>query len=968
MNDSDSRVASFGQFRLSLEKREIKRDGVPLALGDRALDILIALVERPGEIVSHRDLIARVWRNLVVTPGNLRVHMSALRKALGDGEGGMRYIENVTGQGYCFVAPITRDAADPAPTRLTQLPDAAHERLALPRKLARMIGRERIVDSIRIDLIASRFVTIIGPGGMGKTTVAITVAHELLEAFPAAVCFVDIGAIEDPQLVAATLASSLGLSVQTADVVPFLVDYLRTQRILLVLDNCERAIDTVAPLAERIFREAIGVHLLATSREGLRVEGEHAYWLPPLASPSPQSSLKAVDALAFPATQLFMERASAAGGCFDLNDENAPIIAGICGKLDGLALAIELAAGRAGTYGIEATADLLNRNLGIDWHGQRTAHPRHQTLRALFDWSYEYLAEGEQVTLRRLSLLVGAFSVEAANAVVYGRERSAPSAFDSLDALVSQSLVSAQVGDDGTVRYRLLDTTRMYALEKLQKSGDALRTARRHAEYFAMLLHACHGGLLDLEHIGAVHPLREHLGNIRAALQWCFPDSGTVPDATLAVDLAAAAAPMFLEVSLLNEACQWSAAGIALLDESTRGSREEMLLQGTWAISSMWIRGNRDEVLTAIARALELAHPSNEPHQRLRMLATKHLILTRCADFRGTLAAALESHAAATLTCDVSSLPISELMHGVARHFIGNQAAARQHIEKAFSRIGDRHLPLCGNDHRVRGLVILARVLWLSGFPERATATARQAVWTAKRSGTPLDTCFALLFSTPVYLWCGDLDAAQDALDQLAQQTHWPMLHPFHSSAAAAQGAVLISRGDSTRGIEIIEASMPKMKENRQNAINTSVACWWAAGLMNLDRSEDAYQVIRKARRDAVRNAEGVALPELLRIQAQILVALSPANHARAARLLIRACRIARCQSALSWDLRAAMDLSRLLAGQDGFEQARSLLATTYGRFSEGFETPDLRAAAQLLRGFDCAESAGNLMQSMRCQ
>jgi DNA-binding winged helix-turn-helix (wHTH) protein len=364
MNDSDSGIASFGRFRLSPTTREIERDGVPLALGDRALDILIALVERHGEIVSHRDLTARVWRDLVVSPGNLRVHMSALRKALGDGEGGARYIENVTGQGYCFVAQITREPSAALPPRRAEFPDAARKRLTLPSRLARMVGREQIVRSIGDYLIAERFVTIIGPGGMGKTTVAIAAAHEMREEFSGAVCFVDIGAIADARLVAATIAASLGLSVQTAEAMPTLLEYLRTLRILLVIDNCEHVIDAIATLAETIFKEAPGVHILATSREALRVEGEHAYWLPALASPPPQSSMKAADVLAFPAVQLFMERAAASGHRFGLDDENAPIVAGICGRLEGIALAIELAGGRAGSHGIAATADLLNKNLG----------------------------------------------------------------------------------------------------------------------------------------------------------------------------------------------------------------------------------------------------------------------------------------------------------------------------------------------------------------------------------------------------------------------------------------------------------------------------------------------------------------------------------------------------------------------------------------------------------------------------
>src|SRR6185312_8186608 len=255
MNVSHGETTSFGPFRLSPTKRAIERDGVPLALGDRALDILITLVEHPGEIVSHRDLIAHVWRDLVVSPGNLRVHMSALRKALGDGEDGTHYIENVTGQGYCFVAPVTRIAIDAPPVRVVEFPDAARKRLLLPPQLARMIGREQIVRAIAADLVSERFITIIGPGGMGKTTVAIAVAHALLEEFSGAVCFVDVGAVADPKLIAPTIAASLGLSVQTADAVPTLLEYLRTLRMLLVIDNCEHVVDAIATLAETIFRE-----------------------------------------------------------------------------------------------------------------------------------------------------------------------------------------------------------------------------------------------------------------------------------------------------------------------------------------------------------------------------------------------------------------------------------------------------------------------------------------------------------------------------------------------------------------------------------------------------------------------------------------------------------------------------------------------------------------------------------------
>lgn len=952
MSGSDNGITSFGPFRLSPTKRELERDGVPLALGDRALDILIVLVERAGEVVSQRDLIARVWRDLVVSPGNLRVHMSALRKALGDGEGGARYIENVTGQGYCFVAPFAR--ATPAVTvRSAEFPDAARKRLVLPPKLARMVGREEVVHSIGADLIAERFITIIGPGGMGKTTVAIAVAHSLLEEFADAVCFVDIGAVENPSLVAATVAASLGLVVQTPDAVPTVLEYLRTVRFLLVLDNCEHVIDAVATLAETIFKEASGAHILATSREALRVEGEQAYWLPALASPSPQSSMKAVDVLTFPAVKLFMERAAASGSRFELNDESAPIVAGICGRLEGLALAIELAAGRAGSHGIAATADLLNRNLGLDWHGRRTALPRHQTLRALLDWSYGVLPDTEQAAIRRLSVLVGEFTGEAASAVVHEGQANEAVALNALDALVAKSLLSVRAGDDGSARYRFLETTRIYALEKLQERGEASATARRHAEYFAQLLDSLHGGQIELEYTGRAHALREHLGNVRAALEWCFAQGEKASDAALAVDLAAAAAPVFFELSLLSESYKWSDAALALLDENTRGGRREMILRSSWAISSMWTRGHNDDVLSAIARGMELARLVDEPAQQLRMLATRHLFLTRIADFRGALDAAEEWDAAAKQVDDVSCLAIADLMQGVARHFLGDQAAARRRFDAGFARAGERSLQLCGNDHRVRGLITSSRALWLSGLPERAMETARQAVSTAMKSGKPLDTCFALIYTTPVYLWCGHWDAAQEVLAQLLSHTHWHVLKPFHTVARALSGALLIGRGDTDQGTAMLVGVLEQMKDERQSVVATFVACCMADGLMNAGRCQEALSVIRTARRDAVRGGDAVQLPELLHMQAKVLLRISQANEERAMRLLIRSCRIARRQSALSWELRSTLTLSRIFAGRGGAEPARQLLATVFARFTEGFATHDLQAAAQLLSELD---------------
>jgi predicted ATPase len=335
--------------------------------------------------------------------------------------------------------------------------------------------------------MADRFITVIGPGGVGKTTLAVALAHGMRDAFADAVCFVDISAVTRPELVPATVASALGLTIQADDLQPALMEGLKSLRLLLTLDNCEHVIDAASTLAELVFREAPDVHILATSREALRAEGEHAYWLPPLDSPPPGSSMKAADVRKFPAVQLFIERAAAAGGRFDLTDANAPAIVEICSRLDGLALAIELVASRVGTHGVAETAALLAGGLALDWRGRRTAHPRHQTLRALLDWSYASLSELERRVFRGLSVFVGTFTLDAVRRVccepVPGRGRE----ITAFDGLVAKCLVSASVADGNVTRYRLLGTTRAYALQKLEESGERSATARRHAAYLDRL-------------------------------------------------------------------------------------------------------------------------------------------------------------------------------------------------------------------------------------------------------------------------------------------------------------------------------------------------------------------------------------------------------------------------------------------------------------------------------------------------
>jgi predicted ATPase/DNA-binding winged helix-turn-helix (wHTH) protein len=466
---------AFGPFRLLLAQRIVLRDSRPLRLGGRAFDLLALLVQRAGQVISNEELMAEVWSNVHVDERSLRVHVTALRKALDDGVGGARYITNTPGRGYSFVASVSREqTASPSPRRAA---DAGASNLPVP--LARIIGRGEIIASLAAQLRVRRFLTILGPGGVGKTTVAVAVAESLSAAYDDGIRFVDFSSLSDPALVPLTVSAAIGETVGTPDATASLVAGLRDKRVLIVLDNCEHVVQAVAPLAVALLQAAPGVAILSTSREALRAEGEWVQRLPSLAVPPVSVGLAIADALAFPAVQLFNDRAKARTHGFTLSDEDVPVAVDICRELDGIPLAIELAAARVDVYGVKGLATLIKDHLLLAARGHRTAQPRHQTLRAMLDWSYDLLPESEAAVLRRLAVFTGEFSLEAAMALAGGTAGRALT--DHLASLVRKSLVAADLAGEET-RYRLLATTRLYALEKLRAAGEDVEPVRHHGQ------------------------------------------------------------------------------------------------------------------------------------------------------------------------------------------------------------------------------------------------------------------------------------------------------------------------------------------------------------------------------------------------------------------------------------------------------------------------------------------------------
>jgi predicted ATPase/DNA-binding winged helix-turn-helix (wHTH) protein len=465
----------FGSFRLLPDQRLLKEGDKSVRIGGRTLDLLIALVDRPGELVRKEELMALVWPNTHVAPCNLSVHIARLRQILGDGRDGKRYVINISGRGYCFVADVTTDI-EPSPPLAV---DAMHN---LPARFTQLIGREDAMADLVLRLKRHRLLTVVGPGGIGKSSVAQAVARELVARFRDGTWLIDLGPLTDPQLVPSALRSALGYETREETSIQGMMANLSDKSMLLLLDNCAHLVSAAARLADAVLRDAPGVHVLATSCEPLRILGEQVYRLPPLECP-PTSAQPTADALLrFPAARLFVERARNLHGEFGLSDTDAPLVARICRQLDGIPLAIKSAASGVGFLGVRGLSESLDDSLGLPTNISRSASQRQHSMRARLDWSYALLTEPQRMVLRRLSIFPSEFTLRVAGAVISDEGRPDVHMIPLISELVTKSLVIAKtVGAEP--RLRLLHTTRAHAFAKLAESGELDAVKQRLAEY-----------------------------------------------------------------------------------------------------------------------------------------------------------------------------------------------------------------------------------------------------------------------------------------------------------------------------------------------------------------------------------------------------------------------------------------------------------------------------------------------------
>ncbi len=935
---------SFGPYVLVPERQSLMRGQTAVRIGSRALEILVALIERPGELVSKAELVSRAWPDTFVEESNLKVNVAALRRVLGDAPDGTQYIATVSGRGYQFVFPVHISGHSGASGIATSA-----RKHNLPVSATRLVGRDPAIDAIGRALEGSRLVTIVGPGGVGKTRLALAIADRLTTAYEHGIWFVDLATVNDATLVPTSIAMAMGLRVHSANIKAAIAAFATDRDFMLVLDNCEHVVEAVAACADAFLAAAARVRILATSREPIRVLGEQIHRLPPLETPPEASGLSAAGALAFPAVELFVERAVGSRNEFKLSDENAPIVAEICRKLDGLALAIELAAPRLDAFSTHELLDILADHSHM-LSDRRGRDPRHHTLAATLDWSYGLLVEPERVLLRRLSVFAGAFSLESACAVVVDKGRPRSECIHAVANLVAKSLVSTERGEFGT-QYRLLDTTRRYALQKLAESGERDSMRQRHAEH---LLELAKRAEAEWKIRPTAHWLAEYgrkMDDIRSALGWAF--SGNRSGA-IGVALTVAALPFWEHLSLVEECRAGVEHALSSRFANFRNAGDEMKLQFAYGTTLLHTRGPLPEVKAAWTAALSCAESLRDTDYALRCLWGLCDYFTWTGDHRAALAMAEKIRELATDRGDLDARNNVDRQTGTALRYLGELADAQHHLERMLARYipppTRSDIARFQLDPRSAARGTLANVTWLQGHPDKAVAMAQRQLEEARAAQHALALCNAVVHTAcPIALLTGDLAAAERLLVAIEAHVAEHAMTVWSAMGRCLRAEWLLQSGDAS-GLAVLRGALDELL-----AVDFRMRCPFYIGIYAADLGkygdvEAGRMAIDEALALSASTGEIWCMPELLRIKADLLGKEGdPRTDKPAEALYMQAIDLARRQGALSWELRAATALAEHWLRTDQDVKAAGVLAPVYGRFNDGFATRDLVRARELL-------------------
>ncbi|MEX3969608.1 ATP-binding protein [Paraburkholderia caribensis] len=903
---------SFGETTVIPARREIMHQGNPVSVGGRAFDLLLLLLERPGTIVSKEQIVEAVWMRRVVGDNALEAQMSILRRALSRDRAA---IKTIAGRGYQFIGDLHR-ASFAGPPMQQESPDPPRLRSPtqrLPSNVTRLVGRDTQLTEITTLLHSRRLLTLVGTGGVGKSRLALEAARIVASSFGDAVHLVELAALGTGSSLHSVFAQCVGIEeIETANDFEKVASCLSDQRFLLLVDNCEHLIDQVATLVEIILHTAPSAVVLATSREPLRIAGEYVYRVPSLEVPEDE---EAGNDDTFSAIQLLRERIG-----FDLTsqgDEGAKLLAQVCRRLDGIPLAIELAAACVPTYGIKGVADRLTDRFQLLKYGARTALPRQQTLRATVDWSYDLLPDGLKNVLNRLSLFAGTFTLYDAQQLLSGSDTSPEEVTTALFELVNKSLVSV-IPQSLEARYRLLETIRAYAQNKLSSGGTHREWRARHTSY---LVHLCSGHWSTDSENGSTKSAQlsePSWPDLHSAFAWSFSPEG---DPHLAVELTLASVGILTRAGMVDDCLAYVSNSIKLLPTLPIIDGDHWSIDRYAAIlhtarAACLLFQNASDSLEALNVISKLAEEIHDPDYKLRSLWGRWLYAHQNGQDRQSLSVASSmAEFALEFRSPPDSLTAKRLM-AIAHLYLGDIKNASAQLEK-----------ICEQTHcctdRIRFLYdehMLTRTAYsqslsLLGAHQEACEQARIAWDTAITLKHNPSLCYALSEAVcPAALLLESDRALEDAVHALVDATRCHETSTWKLRANMWQGFLALRSGDTAAYESRIAPSLKSLHNARYSLTLTPFIAETAITLAERGLVHHATTLIARAIAWAQRTEGRLALPELRRAKVEVALHESNSEDTHMTKLhLLAIVATSRKLDLLAWSARATRSLTNLM-------------------------------------------------------
>ncbi|MGE7991695.1 ATP-binding protein [Pseudomonas sp. NPDC089554] len=889
----------FGPFVLFPQQQLLFKHGEPVHLGSRALQLLVTLASRSGELLEKNELLALVWPKVVVEECNLRAQMTTLRRVLGD-EGDFTHIVTVPGRGYRFVAPVTVREASVAPAM------APRPEPELPSLSGSVMGHEHTLQALGEELRGRRLITLTGSGGIGKSTLALALANALEVDFPGGRTLLDL--TDTLSGVAQQLASALGIEASPEPLTE-LAARLGNSRHLLILDNCDQALEDTAATVEALLRLVPSCHILLTSREPLHIEGEFVHEVPPLCAQTSTHACCADEALTAPAVRLLVERAAALDSGFRFSDAEVPAAQAICRMLDGNPLAIEIAASHVRAFGLGYLVELLEGEFRLQMASRRNSSPRHRTLQALLDWSHARLSAQEQAMLHQLSVFAGSFTLASAKAVVDVSPGQFQDSAWLLEGLLDKSLLLAASATP-VKRYRLTHSTRLYAAQKLGQHPNARALAQRHARY---TLGEQRRASLELEQLAPEAWLAQQSQNIdcvRAALTWCFGDQG---DPTLGVELVLASVPLWLRLSLIEECHEWVNSGLLFAAASTR-QRMQLL---TISASVMTLaQGAGQAIRTAWQHVIDDARTLGDYEHELRGLWGLWHDLCCCNRHQEALQLAERYIQLSDHTNSLERRLLGRRMRASPLFYMADFEGARQAINEAlsFPQTPRSHVVDSHFDQSIAARSLKAQVQLLQGQVGQALLTLEGNVDAATGLHHPASLWYTLTFSAiPVTLLVGHEKRSREFLQRLGSSLDGHEMPVWRLFIRCFEHILAIRDGQVEDGVRGLSEALDHLQALGGSPLYCLVRSEYAQGLARLGLAQLAVEIIEQTLDVTAARQEFWFRPELLRVKSQLLAQSdNPEHRAQVLETLNLAMAEANQQGARFWAGRIAANLSQL--------------------------------------------------------